>query len=54
MEKLELETIKPFNRRDLFKTGLVVAGGLVLPTACTGPEKRTGQRVDHLKNRKMK
>ena len=36
MEKL------PCNRRDLFKTGLVVAGGLVLPAACTGPGKAYG------------
>lgn len=34
-------TKKGFNRRDLFKTGLVLAGGAMLP-ACTGPAKVSG------------
>jgi aryl-alcohol dehydrogenase-like predicted oxidoreductase len=30
------------NRRDLFKTGLVLAGGALLPSACTTPSRTTG------------
>lgn len=40
---------KGFNRRDLFKTGLVLAGGAMLPTACTGPAKATGAQGATLK-----
>ena len=28
---------KGLDRRDLFKTGLVLAGGVLLPTACSLP-----------------
>jgi aryl-alcohol dehydrogenase-like predicted oxidoreductase len=37
------ETGKPgFSRRDLFRTGLVLAGGALLPAACTTPRGATG------------
>lgn len=39
------KTKKGINRRDLFKTGLVLAGGAMLPTACTGPAKTSGTQA---------
>jgi aryl-alcohol dehydrogenase-like predicted oxidoreductase len=36
------KTVTGFNRRDLFKTGLVLAGGALLPAACKVPASATG------------
>lgn len=37
---------KSFNRRNLFKAGLVLAGGALLPTACSSPETSAPSQPD--------
>lgn len=49
MDNLNKETLIGFNRRDLFKTGLVLAGGALIPAACKTSASAAGANNRSLK-----
>jgi aryl-alcohol dehydrogenase-like predicted oxidoreductase len=49
MDNSTEESTTGFNRRDLFKTGLVLAGGALLPTACKTTASAAGAKTNSSK-----